>query len=1450
MKRYHHLIFILLTAYICCGLTLSAQIDLFEPGTNDVAVNKNLKLMGNAKLTAGTGAGQDRIGSGYIRLTDDVKSQVGGIIIDEAFPSNMGVVVEFEYLSWTKGQNLPADGTAVFLFNAAYNSQNFKLGAVGSGLGYGGPNGSDGATGGYLGLGLDEYGNWGKGYSAYDGGIVSSTSTRIHSNISVRGSSPSTPFIKGSKTVDLGFSLAVRGYQNRPSQSAYFHKFRIALLYNASRNRYNVSVYRQGSVNGAWRMIINSTELSAAPPQNLKVGISASTGSFYGYHEIRNLRISTPGEVAVSSLTPQNVIGGTNTSYTVTVNNDSPSMLNGVSFTHLLPPGFVPSGPPVFKGSNTGDALVSGSYSQNGRYEAQLNIANNSKATLTFSGYFNNKQRTTVTATAFAKAPPKYTDTDINNDTTRLNFTLLSPFAAFGDAPSSYGEARHQVDNNLHLGTWDSAKVQQFAMPSALANTAANDDAATIVHSGDRTQMNQTLSPDFYWDSNRRLIASVDVKNSAGSAKLFGWIDFNGNGRFEASEAANVNVTSSGKYTLTFNNIDSQLRNGNTYMRLRLSTDPAITQSNPDGNLLDGDVEDYLLQLRPLDVNISASHTKAKFGENIDYGLEVINNCPFALTLTEVRDTLSPYLTYVSGSASPAVTSDSPLNINTSPLRRQLLKWPSRAVASNGRNTYTFKATISQAPQIYGDLLIYNRASALINGGNTLSNNVVSTSVIALEAIADLAVTTTGLPVQINLLSNDLLPGCTNTSVTVISRNPKAGYVSIDQQNEASYKPDLRHFGIDSFTYVLNGCLPNVDADSTQAYVLTLKPDALRYLTCPGASVTIGMAAIPEVSYHWYDSQTGGNIVSGGNGSNSITLNKVSRSQSWWVESRWRGRVFPRYQVVLDIDNSCGDASPTGCALTGSLIWKEDFDLYDDGLNPASNVFSSEGLAPGMTTYNFAQTDANIAGASVRNEGYYAIIKHGQNIWVADNFKDDHTSPTNSNIGRFFIANGKSAVDKVYEQAISNLCPGTTLYLSFWMRGSDAIIRWNIHSAFDGSTLASFLVPELPSGTPGDWLQYGFRFTVPDNIDSVYFDLYNYSTKSSGNDFAIDDIEVRLCVSPVIAFVNGLQETSVCYNDTLRFTVAPYTDDGVLITSALDMLKGYWIRSSTGDINNDSDWSIISGSEVNGSAGGRVLNVPELQIISSADSTLYYRFVVEKANSGALQNMSCRAVSDILSVHGYVHITNYPDIRLQLCPTPARPLKLSSYLDTVYLKTLAWSTISRGSPLFVGNSATTTGEVLTNNFNLGTHIYQYKVENVCTIDSGRVYIKVLSKATVGFLPDTLIVCRSIQSSAHLQLNQILGLEANGNWEIPVDLQAFVTSPPPQSYFNGAFIFDAQSAWQSLNTDQSYNFNYKGDGNSAAFKFTYNTGAYANPPSQSCVGDIQHELVIIVTSKML
>ncbi|UJS23266.1 SdrD B-like domain-containing protein [Thiothrix winogradskyi] len=165
------------------------------------------------------------------------------------------------------------------------------------------------------------------------------------------------------------------------------------------------------------------------------------------------------------------------------------------------------------------------------------------------------------------------------------------PFYDFGDAPVSYGNPRHTIVNSIFLGTNrpDSETGSQHSYNAS--GDGVDEDGAPKQYGN----ANITLFPILKMTATSY---SVDIKatNTTGSAgKLYGWIDLDQNGTFDADEAASANVANNtnGTVTLTWNSIPTDIKLGTTFIRLRLTTDAAVTTSTPANNANDGEVEDF-----------------------------------------------------------------------------------------------------------------------------------------------------------------------------------------------------------------------------------------------------------------------------------------------------------------------------------------------------------------------------------------------------------------------------------------------------------------------------------------------------------------------------------------------------------------------------------------------------------------------------------------------------------------------------------------------------------------------------------------------------------------------------------------------------------------------------------------------------------------------------------------
>jgi type IV pilus assembly protein PilY1 len=143
--------------------------------TGTVPACVGLPYYGTTTQVGGTsGRLPDAVGSGALRLTNgdtttgsNGNNQTGAVVSNFTFPSNSGVQVTFETKTYGgnayrngDGKLSGADGIAFFLMDGAVAP---NVGGNGGSIGYTCSNGNgvyEGVTGGYIGLGIDEFGNF------------------------------------------------------------------------------------------------------------------------------------------------------------------------------------------------------------------------------------------------------------------------------------------------------------------------------------------------------------------------------------------------------------------------------------------------------------------------------------------------------------------------------------------------------------------------------------------------------------------------------------------------------------------------------------------------------------------------------------------------------------------------------------------------------------------------------------------------------------------------------------------------------------------------------------------------------------------------------------------------------------------------------------------------------------------------------------------------------------------------------------------------------------------------------------------------------------------------------------------------------------------------------------------------------------------------------------------
>ncbi|MBM4886423.1 MSHA biogenesis protein MshQ [Vibrio parahaemolyticus] len=238
---------------------------------------------------------------GRFRLTQNSNNQSTAAAYNYTFPmSDNYILIEFDHYAY--GSSDGGDGIALVFSDANVPP---SAGAFGGPLGYGVKLKSEysddhsvirdieGFAGGWLGIGIDEYGNY-----ELQGAPKREHGSRIKNNIAVRG-----PGIKNSsgkwldgyqfvKSISSGKRINI---DDRPTT---VHRYRIEIttrLGASGEEKVLLNVHRKvGS--GDWDSLLSAIDVTSyvnvvSKPENLRLSVTASTGGAKNNHEIDNFQV-------------------------------------------------------------------------------------------------------------------------------------------------------------------------------------------------------------------------------------------------------------------------------------------------------------------------------------------------------------------------------------------------------------------------------------------------------------------------------------------------------------------------------------------------------------------------------------------------------------------------------------------------------------------------------------------------------------------------------------------------------------------------------------------------------------------------------------------------------------------------------------------------------------------------------------------------------------------------------------------------------------------------------------------------------------------------------------------------------------------------------------------------------------------------------------------------------
>lgn len=259
----------------------------------------------------------------------------------------------------------------------------------------------------------------------------------------------------------------------------------------------------------------------------------------------------------------------------------------------------------------TGDAVRYNNPSSTNKFSGQAGLSWNGNMYMIYdsvwlynAGVISSRQEISVISVPGDPAPPAWTgNAGDGSDPFR-------PKCDFGDAPASYdpnslSPAVHERSEAIRLGaTWDREWLKR--------GTSGTDDV------DDGTPFVNFFSP----TANNYLAHTYVTNNSGAEVTLIAWLDYNGNGVFDASEAITpITVpdgTNNGLYFLYWPAAPTPLTSGQfTYMRVRVTSASAgMTSAHATGYFTNGEVEDYMIPVDNFPLSVSTLSFQASIINN------------------------------------------------------------------------------------------------------------------------------------------------------------------------------------------------------------------------------------------------------------------------------------------------------------------------------------------------------------------------------------------------------------------------------------------------------------------------------------------------------------------------------------------------------------------------------------------------------------------------------------------------------------------------------------------------------------------------------------------------------------------------------------------------------------------------------------------------------------------
>ena len=420
------------------------------------------------------------VDDGRLRLTDNSNQVSTVATLLNQFPgADNRIEIEFDYYAYDGNS---ADGIAINFSDASISP---AAGAFGGSLGYAQKTGIDGFAGGWLGVGIDEYGNFSNASEGREGGPGRTTDS-----ISLRGSGSGTsgyPYLTGTTSI----SPAIDDSGSAPNPG---HRYRIIVDHTAGGSIATASVERDTGSGYNFLVpafnIYTQNPLQDAVPVNWVVSFTGSTGGSTNIHEIGDLKVCAAQPIQtfsqvdhydISHATPGLTCEGSEV--TITAHDSSHDEVTVVSDTSIS----VTTIPAVTAIVNSPVVMLAGT-SSTSIYLQQTSLLNDININLDDGNKTDDEGSLEDPLISFVDTAFRFYAAGNNTDVTPINTQISGKPSTV--APGNQGLALRAIRTNTDTGACEVGLTGSQTVGIAYrCKNPANCSAAQLSFSADETKL-------------------------------------------------------------------------------------------------------------------------------------------------------------------------------------------------------------------------------------------------------------------------------------------------------------------------------------------------------------------------------------------------------------------------------------------------------------------------------------------------------------------------------------------------------------------------------------------------------------------------------------------------------------------------------------------------------------------------------------------------------------------------------------------------------------------------------------------------------------------------------------------------------------------------------------------------------------------------------------------------